>query len=280
MAAGFNSDAFVQILQHHVFDHLDVQDFLQLELVGASAGCVFATGDHWKASVARCWSSITFGDALFEQACRRVLVSCLVSLSGACHSTQCLLQVKDETDARKLTKLIRSARVSADAHMEKGGSSAEVILCQMHKNCVSAPAKDSASATELGHIEFVRTDGGDPMACSLDFQLSCKGQCMLVRAKGFGQDRGHSGANSVLLDLTSASPSVLLHMRSFEVPWDGGWASGKSGLCSFVHGRAAAMDDISRGLTCVLCVRTGGPRKRQTSLAHGLNLDLVRRRSE
>jgi len=191
------------------------------------------------------------------------------------------VEVKDETDARKLTKLINSARVSADAHVQNGGSSAEVILCQMHESGVPAVAKNSASATELGHIEFERTVGGETKACSLDLQLPCEGnRRLLISAQGLGDAEGHCGANSVMLDLTSASPSVLLHMRSFEVPWDGSWASAKSGLCSFVRGRAAAVDDISRGLTCVLCVRTGGLQTRQTSIAHGLNLDLVRPRSD
>jgi hypothetical protein len=107
---------------------------------------------------------------------------------------------------------------------------------------------------------------------------------LLICAQGLGSKPAHTqgltGDGLVSLDLTSASPAMLLHLRSFEVPADGDWASSKSGLCSFTRGRAAANAEISRGVTCVLCIRTGGLRARQTSLAHGLHLDAVRPRSE
>jgi hypothetical protein len=281
MAAIFNSGAFMQIFERHILDHLDIEDFLHLELVGTFAGSVVATGDHWKTSVARCWPNITFGDALFERACRRVFVSCLASLSGASQSTRCFVEVKDENDARKLTKLMRNARTSADAHLRNGGSSAEVILCQLHKGGNLPEAKDSAM--ELGHLEFERKSAGaKPEVCSLDLQL--EGQRLLICAQSLGSKPAHTqgltGDGLVSLDLTSANPALLLHLRSFEVPSDGNWTHSKSGLCSFSRGRAAATEQISRGVTCVLCIRTGGPRTKQTSMAHGLHLDLVRPRAE
>lgn len=281
MAAIFNSGALMQIFERHICDHLDVCDFLHLELVGTFAGPAVATGDHWKTSVARCWPNIAFGEALFERASRRVLVSCLASLSGASQSNRCLVEVKDENDARKLTKLMRNARTSADAHLQNGGSSAEVVLCQMHERRTLPVVKDSA--VELGHIEFERISaGGKPDPCSLDLQL--EGQRLLICAQGLASKPGHTQGlasdSLVSLDLTSANPALLLHLRSFEVPSDGSWTSSKSGLCSFMQGRAVATEEISRGVTCVLCIRTGGLRARQTSMAHGLHLDLVRPRGE
>lgn len=102
------------------------------------------------------------------------------------------------------------------------------------------------------------------------------GSMWLTGPSGRGGLGGRTGAPGLVLDITAANSSLMLHHRAVPVKAEGRFARSSSGICSARAGGAAVHEALLAGVLCVLCVREGSTQTKTATLAAALSLDKVR----
>jgi len=85
------------------------------------------------------------------------------------------------------------------------------------------------------------------------------------------------GLRLVTLDIAVCSTALTLQYRGVQIVVNGAWKSCNTGFFAMTAGKAAAVDALSVGVPCIVCVRNRQARKQSSSIAGALYLERVRR---
>jgi len=85
------------------------------------------------------------------------------------------------------------------------------------------------------------------------------------------------GLRLVTLDFAACSAALTLQYRGVQIVVNGAWTICNTGFFTMTAGKAAAVDALSVGVPCIVCVRNRQASMRSSSIAAALHLESFRR---
>jgi len=176
-----------------------------------------------------------------------------------------------------------------DGHIQPQLPSCIGDTCPLHSCLVDDPAMESLAAAFL-------LDPERPHALTLHLGLLKGCLHLAVRDDGLSPPdlvaredlddfytmfiENQRGRRTVTLDIAVCSAALTLQHRGVDIVVNGDWKSCKTGFFVMTAGKAAAVDALSVGVPCIVCLRSKQARTQQKTIsvaATALHLDRVGR---
>mmetsp|Transcript_8902 Transcript_8902/g.22896 ORF Transcript_8902/g.22896 Transcript_8902/m.22896 type:complete len:302 (-) Transcript_8902:84-989(-) len=276
---------------------LSLRDVLKLECTSRSAQQSLLSGSSWVMSA--CHEllprfRVTGPARMFRGACKEDIRQLLATLRGvSTTSPATLISLGSLSQSLALAAATRRAETRACRHLEMGGTFSQVVVCNFcFPSAAAALAETSARSLDMHASSRIIINnivqGNQSQAWQ--FKLAMQGGKMLVGARRRDAPidpladpvaAADAQLPSLLVDVHSVCDEFSIRLFDAGMQADASWVSAM-GLCSMSGSRAAAIQALTRGITCVLCIRDTRTSERPSeskSGLHTMNLDAPRRSS-
>jgi len=164
-------------------------------------------------------------------------------------------------------------RRKLDSHIQPQLPSCIGDPCSLHSCLVDDPAMGSSASAFLPGSE-------NPHALTL--HLGWLHGCLHLAVRDDVRNppelvARRRGRRMVTLDIAVCSAALTLQHRGVDIFVNGAWKSCETGFFVMTAGKAAAVDALSVGVPCIVCVRNKKASMRSKAISAALHLDSVRR---
>eukprot|EP00440_Ansanella_granifera_P052609 gb/GFBE01057040.1/.p1 GENE.gb/GFBE01057040.1/~~gb/GFBE01057040.1/.p1 ORF type:complete len:332 (+),score=60.39 gb/GFBE01057040.1/:1-996(+) len=299
-----------------LWPYLSLFDLPRLQLACRRLQTVLVGPGPWQTCLGKEQPKLRLSPELLEPGCRSQCLKAMpgiyrATLSGA------TVEIKSLEEVRGLTKQLETAERTAASHFAGGGKTAHIVVARPRFSghmletaldkilpgrkaggykamCFASPFRcppvppdtppppgSSESTVTAVSIQLVWRTGALLIGAWEDDASSAEEDISDEDEEDEGDDDSTDDTMPVFrllsVDVLSASPDLLLHYRSINITLNGPLNKAQSGVYNPTRGRDAAIQALSDGLLCVVCLKDRLAKRQGTDfLTNSLNFDSMK----
>ncbi|CAE8618847.1 unnamed protein product [Polarella glacialis] len=295
---------------HCLLGYLGLFDLPHFQATCTDSSLALAGADLWHGCLVREQPKLEIDPKLLEPECRRAILTAMPGIYRSAVSGP--VEIKSAEEAQRLSKQLEIAERTAASHMAVGGKVAHVVVARprfsgsMLDTALdkTLPGKKSGGYKAMCFASPFRcppvppanpsaAESAEAPATAVSIQFVWRNGSLLIGAweeddassAEEQEDEGDEEDDDSLdepmpvfrllaMDVLSASPELLLQYRGVGITLNGPLNKAQSGVYNPTRGKEAAIEALSNGLLCVLCLRDRLPKRPCNDfLTNALNFD-------